>query len=77
MVVVVWWSTLGGAARDVVDVVRSRRGQSSAWLAQRLAPRLGMACLMARCGLPMARTACSMAWNLISAMMSPSEILWS
>ena len=26
----VWWSELGGAARDVVDVVRGRRGRSSA-----------------------------------------------
>ena len=28
----VWWSELGGAARDVVDVVRGRRGRSSAEL---------------------------------------------
>ena len=27
---VVWWSKLGGAARDVVDVVRGRCGRSSA-----------------------------------------------
>ena len=29
-IIIATWSELGGAARDVVDVVRGRRGQSSA-----------------------------------------------